>query len=450
MGDDVDVDASCAATGRLTSPAQMVLPAMLQLITQVEDDPDWATRRNLSADNADDDDDISTTAAQAIDRLARSLGGKTFLNHTIVAIQTMLQPQQPWQVRHGALMAISAMAEGCVDVMLPSLDVVRAGEEGGRRALPSAPASAHAVGPPRQLVDAIIAYATDPHPRVRYAVCHALGQLATDFAPHYEERFHHKILPVLGNILALDPCARVQAHAAAALVNFVDDLPKELLGPYLDDIVGKLAQTLSSNIDFLRDQSVVTLATIAQTAEEAFAKYYGVSERAVFVRSGSCAAHSAGRWPAFSHRYICAATAIDSGQCPHRQASAAAWVRRATVVAAARWRTRYRRENRPVAYASSCNRPAAARRVLARTHTRPACGSRAVECISLIGAAVGKEKFHTDAIKVMQITAAAFGHLSSDDMQVSYILPAWSRICKACGAEEAGARGPCARPPHRP
>ena len=41
---------------------------------------------------------------------------------------------------------------------------------------------------------------------------------------------------------------RVQAHAAAALVNFSDDCPKTILTTYLDNIVAKLEAVLASKL----------------------------------------------------------------------------------------------------------------------------------------------------------------------------------------------------------
>lgn len=31
------------------------------------------------------------------------------------------------------------------------------------------------------------------HPRVRYAACNAIGQMATDFAPTFQKKFHDKV-----------------------------------------------------------------------------------------------------------------------------------------------------------------------------------------------------------------------------------------------------------------
>ena len=41
---------------------------------------------------------------------------------------------------------------------------------------------------------------------------------------------------------------RVQAHAAAALVNFSDDCPKNILATYLDNILAKLEAVLASKL----------------------------------------------------------------------------------------------------------------------------------------------------------------------------------------------------------
>ena len=50
--------------------------------------------------------------------------------------------------------------------------------------------------------------------------------------------------------MVLDDTAnpRVQAHAAAALVNFCDDCPKSILASYLDNILAKLESVLSSKL----------------------------------------------------------------------------------------------------------------------------------------------------------------------------------------------------------
>lgn len=73
---------------------------------------------------------------------------------------------EDWRYRHAGLMAISAVGEGCHKQMLNMLP---------------------------NLVDSILPFLTDPHPRVRYAACNALGQLSTDFADSFQTKFHSKV-----------------------------------------------------------------------------------------------------------------------------------------------------------------------------------------------------------------------------------------------------------------
>lgn len=65
-------------------------------------------------------------------------------------------------------MAISAIAEGCVKQMVNVLPNV---------------------------VELVIPYLQDPHPRVRHATCNALGQLATDFSVYFQKKFHANVMP---------------------------------------------------------------------------------------------------------------------------------------------------------------------------------------------------------------------------------------------------------------
>jgi len=45
-----------------------------------------------------------------------------------------------------------------------------------------------------QMVDGIVGFLKDPHPRVRYAACNCVGQMATDFAPTFQKKYHTKVM----------------------------------------------------------------------------------------------------------------------------------------------------------------------------------------------------------------------------------------------------------------
>jgi len=316
-----------------------IVPEMLALMVDLEEDPDWSF--------GDDVDDIETDSnpvagESSLDRFACGLGGKAVLPHITATIPPMLQ-HTDWRFRHAALMAISAVAEGCVKQMEPMLESV---------------------------IGTILPFLQDPHPRVRHACCNALGQLATDFNIIFQKKFHATVMPGLLQVLATDAAhPRVQAHAAAALVNFCEECPPKILEPYLEDLVNNLEAVLASKIQELLqrgtklvlEQVLTTIATVADTAEAKFVAYYDrfmPSLKYIFQN----------------------AIAKD-----------------------------YR---------------------LLR--------GKAIECISLIGLAVGAEKFIADARDVMELllkTQIEIEQMEADDPQISYMISAWARMCKIIGKE---------------
>lgn len=62
---------------------------------------------------------------------------------------------------------------------------------------------------------------------------------------------------------------------------------------------------------------------------------------------------------------------------------------------------------------------------------------KTIECVSLIGLAVGREKFLSDASEVMDMLLKTHteGELADDDPQTSYLISAWARMCKLLGKQ---------------
>jgi importin-5 len=147
-------------------------------------------------------------------------------------------------------MAISAIAEGCEKYMKGELS---------------------------KILEMILPPLNDPHPRVRWAACNAVGQLSTDLAPNIQKQGHSRIMNSLVPLLD-SPEPRVQAHAAAALVNFCesisDDDEENLIEPYLDGILELLLGLLRSSKRYVQEQAVTTIATVADAASLSFVKYY--------------------------------------------------------------------------------------------------------------------------------------------------------------------------------
>ncbi|KAL4704553.1 hypothetical protein ACJJTC_016104 [Scirpophaga incertulas] len=325
---------------QVPNAVRLLTPLVLEMMCELEEEPDWAVQDDV----ADDDNDSNyVTAESALDRMCCGLGGKIMLGLIVGQVPDMLNSED-WRRRHAALMAVSSAGEGCHKQMEQMLD---------------------------QVVSAVLNYLTDPHPRVRYAACNAVGQMSTDFAPLFAKKFHDKVVPGLLMVLDDNANPRVQSHAAAALVNFSEDCPKSILTIYLDPLMNKLEVILTAKFKELvergtklvLEQIVTTIASVADTVEKDFTAYYD--------RLMPCL------------KYIIANATTDELK-------------------------------------------------LLRGKT--------IECVSLIGLAVGEEKFMPDASEVMDLllkTHTEGEQLPADDPQTSYLISAWSRICRIMGKKFA-------------
>ncbi|EXJ75736.1 uncharacterized protein A1O5_00243 [Cladophialophora psammophila CBS 110553] len=218
----------------------------LSLMTDIGIDDDDASEWNATEDLDNEENDMNHVAGeQCMDRLANKLGGQVMLPATFTWLPRMMHSAS-WRDRHAALMAISAISEGCRDLMIGELDKV---------------------------LELVVPSLRDPHPRVRFAGCNALGQMSTDFAGPMQEKYHQVVLTNIIPVLEA-PEPRVQAHAAAALVNFCEEAEKSILEPYLDQLLGHLLQLLQSPKRYVQEQALSTIATIADSAEGAFIRYY--------------------------------------------------------------------------------------------------------------------------------------------------------------------------------
>ncbi|KAJ5328221.1 hypothetical protein N7541_001641 [Penicillium brevicompactum] len=226
--------------------AQEMVTQCLSLMTDVGADDDDAEEWNASEDLEPEESDLNHIAGeQCMDRLANKLGGQAILQPAFSWIPRMMSSTN-WRDRHAALMAISAISEGCRDLMVGELD---------------------------QVLALVVPALQDAHPRVRYAGCNALGQMSTDFAGTMQEKYHEIVLTNIIPVLASSE-PRVQSHAAAALVNFCEEAERSTLEPYLGNLLSHLLELLRSPKRYLQEQALSTIATIADSAEAAFDQYY--------------------------------------------------------------------------------------------------------------------------------------------------------------------------------
>lgn len=219
----------------------------LSMLTEVSHDDDDAAEWNNDDNSEDYDDEPEYDAArQSLDRVALKLGGHALAAPLFQYLPDMTRSDN-WREVFAALMALSLAAEGCCDVLATEIP---------------------------KLLDMVLPTLSHPHARVQYACCNALGQMSTDFADIIQRTSGDRILPALISKLTSKSVPRVQAHAAAALVNFSEAATKEVLEPYLDDLLNNLLGLLSSPKRYVQEQVLTTIAIIADAAEKKFIKYH--------------------------------------------------------------------------------------------------------------------------------------------------------------------------------
>ncbi|KAG0582851.1 hypothetical protein M758_3G093200 [Ceratodon purpureus] len=303
--------------------------ALMKMLLDIEDDPNWYV-----ADT--EDEDTGETAdyevgQECLDRLAISLGGNTVLPVASQLLPSFINDGD-WKKRHAALITLAQIAEGCAKVMIKNLDSV---------------------------VGMILNSFRDSHSRVRWAAINAIGQLSTDLGPDLQQNYHQQVLPALVNAMDDFQNPRVQAHAAAAVLNFSESCTPEILTPYLDGVISKLLILLQNGKRMVQEGALTALASVADSAQAHFQKYY-------------------------------------DAVMPYLK----------TILIGAN-----DKQNRMLR-------------------------AKSMECISLVGMAVGKDKFREDAKQVMEVLMTLQGaQMEDDDPTISYMLQAWARLCKCLGQE---------------
>jgi len=98
----------------------------------------------------------------------------------------------------------------------------------------------------------------DPHAKVRWAACQAVGQMCTDLGPDIQNDEHAVIVPALTEVMKDFNEPRVQAHAAAAIVNFSENCDEEILTGYLDNLITQLLGLLQNGQKLVKVSSELT------------------------------------------------------------------------------------------------------------------------------------------------------------------------------------------------
>ncbi|TDH69777.1 hypothetical protein CCR75_005806 [Bremia lactucae] len=244
----------------------------------------------------------------------------------------------------------------------------------------------------------LFAQAMDPHPRVCCTAVDVIGQLSVDQAPRFQESHHAEALKTLARFL--DDCTkpRLQAHAATALRQFIDMCPPSLLPPYLDQLLHQLFALLQHakfvaaqekhkstsayiTARVVQEQAITAISSIATVAGTSFTEYYAVVVPSLQQILYNCLEES-----------VHVTKNSTSGLKP-----------------------------------------------LPTVCSSATLGGIALECLSLIGQAVGKHVFARDAASILKVMAEmqATPSIVNNELIRTYLLQAWARCCTCLGQDFA-------------
>ncbi|KAL8936758.1 MAG: hypothetical protein Q9216_004762 [Gyalolechia sp. 2 TL-2023] len=176
-------------------------------------------------------------SAAALDVLASNFHGAVF--QVTLPYLTQNLRHQDWPIREAAVLAIGAVADGCMDAVMPHLP---------------------------DLVPYLLSLLNDQEPVIRLITCWALGRYSS-WASHLEnpndrQRYFEPMMEGILNKM-LDRNKRVQEAAASAFANLEEKATRRLT-PYCGPIVRQFVQCFSQ----YKDRNMFILYDCVQTLAE--------------------------------------------------------------------------------------------------------------------------------------------------------------------------------------
>ncbi|EFA85888.1 transportin [Heterostelium album PN500] len=193
-------------------------------------------------DDEDDDDfveedswSLRKSSALALDTLSTLFDNQEYLAIALPLIEQKMNESNPWIVRESAILALGAIAEGCLDGLAPHLKAV---------------------------VPYLINTLNDPKPLVRSITCWALSRYSYWISTEGPEFLYPLIVNLLNRIL--DNNKRVQEAACSAFATIEEDSDAHLK-PFLPDILATFVKAFhkyqAKNLLILYD-AISTLAKV--------------------------------------------------------------------------------------------------------------------------------------------------------------------------------------------
>ena len=119
----------------------------------------------------------------------------------------------------------------------------------------------------------VLKFLGDNHPKIRYAACHVIGQIADDCQPEFQAKFHQDVIPALLTHLN-ESVPRVLSHVLAALTNVLEGLPTDLTKNYIETVLNTVFPYTQQGISLVRENALSTISAIAESARHHYQPYF--------------------------------------------------------------------------------------------------------------------------------------------------------------------------------
>jgi hypothetical protein len=227
----------------LESVIEMIFFHMVEISEDIPEE--WMKPEEGYNEDMEDDEDFETTrfGMGAIDRLIYTIGEEELLPILSATIEKLLV-NPDWRYKYTAVMALSQIGEYIEDVDKIS-----------------------------SVLGMILGFVKHQNPMMRYACCHAIGQISDDMQPKFQEKYGDAVFPELLALLQSDPVPRVVSHSAAALTNFLEGMKFEQIAGHLDLLMKLLLHHAVNGISLVKESALSAISSTVEISKEHFQPY---------------------------------------------------------------------------------------------------------------------------------------------------------------------------------
>ncbi|KAJ6240679.1 karyopherin (importin) beta 3 [Anaeramoeba flamelloides] len=190
----------------------------------------------------------SYLAETALTRISREIGKDLMLKFMNEYVPSFLSSEESWQKRYAGIRCLSSICEGCGYSL--SEDV-------------------------GEIINLLIPFFSDEHPRVRHAVVLSISDITRDFPGVIQEGFSEEIIPQLVSIISDESIEFLCSETLGTLTVFLQGIEPEELENKIKNLLETTIGAFNRGNPETQEQAITTISAIALKSDpETLALYY--------------------------------------------------------------------------------------------------------------------------------------------------------------------------------